>query len=135
MNQNNISFEAVIKGLEACSLAGTKEDCVGYGCPYLIYNDEVSDDCQMQMFSDAYVLLKAQEPHLITKADFADNPMIDDDGYLPAWVEFNREKYGEFFEEGADGWGCVNINKVGNDMARYWTAKPSLKQMEETPWE
>lgn len=53
--------EKVIKGLEACSLAGTKEDCIGYGCPYLIYNDEVSDDCQEQMFDDAITLLKAQE--------------------------------------------------------------------------
>lgn len=53
--------EKVIKGLEACSLAGTKEDCIGYGCPYLVYNDEVSDDCQEHMFDDALALLKAQE--------------------------------------------------------------------------
>jgi len=55
-------MEKVIKGLEACSLAGTKDDCIGYGCPYLIYNDEVSDDCQEHMFDDALALLKAQEP-------------------------------------------------------------------------
>ena len=54
--------EKVIKGLEACSMAGTKDDCIGYGYPYLIYNDEVSDDCQEQMFDDTLALLKAQEP-------------------------------------------------------------------------
>lgn len=59
--------EKVIKGLEACSLAGTKEDCIGYGCPYLVYNDEVSDDCQEYMFDDALALLKAQEPRTETQ--------------------------------------------------------------------
>ena len=56
--------ENVIKGLEACSLAHTKDDCIGYGCPYLIYNDKVSDDCQEQMFDDILAVLKAQKPVL-----------------------------------------------------------------------
>ena len=54
--------EKVIKGLETCEMSGTKDDCVGYGCPYLVYNDEVIDDCQEHLFRDALALLKAQEP-------------------------------------------------------------------------
>lgn len=123
MNEQE-KYEKVIKGLGSC---------VEYFASKV---KGVMFDEWLEESSKAIALLKVQEPHLITKADFADNPMIDDGGYLPAWVEFNREKYGDFFEEeDADGWGCVNIYKVGNDMARYWTAKPSLKQMEETPWE
>lgn len=128
--------ERVLHGLDSCGFHyGIPNICEVTECPYR--DDKCG--CVHELAHDAGLLiselLKAQEPHLITKADFADNPMIDDGGYLPAWVEFNREKYGDFFEEDADGWGCVNINKVGNDMARYWTAKPSLKQMEATPWE
>lgn len=129
MNQNNISLEKVIKGLECC----ISEKICNSPCPYRGQCDD-GGYYYSKAIEDALALLKKQEPRLITKADFTDNPMIDDDGNLPAWVEFNHEKYGEFFEEDADGWGCVNINKVGKDMARYWTAKPSLKQMEATPW-
>lgn len=39
--------EKVIKGLDTCEISGTREDCEGYGCPYFIYNDEVSDECQV----------------------------------------------------------------------------------------
>lgn len=136
MNQNNISLETVLHALYGCANVQSEFTGAVYVCPTCAYGKDDGRPCESlhPLLNDAYALLKAQEPHLITKADFADNPMIDDGGYLPAWVEFNREKYGEFFEEDADGWGCVNINKVGNDMARYWTAKPSLKQMEETPW-
>lgn len=59
--------DKVIKGLEACSLADTKDDCIGYGCPYFIYSDKVSGDCLKQMFDDALALLKAQEPIAVQK--------------------------------------------------------------------
>jgi hypothetical protein len=51
--------EKVINGLETCGISGTREDCEGYGCPYFIYNDEVSDECQVTLFRDALALLKA----------------------------------------------------------------------------
>ena len=54
--------EKVIKGLETCGISGTREDCEGYGCPYFVYNDEVSDECIVYLFEDALALLKAQEP-------------------------------------------------------------------------
>jgi hypothetical protein len=54
--------EKVIKGLDTCGISGTREDCEGYGCPYFIYNDGVSDDCQVSLFGDALALLKTQEP-------------------------------------------------------------------------
>lgn len=53
--------EKAIKGLETCEISGTREDCEGYGCPYFIYNDAVSDECQVTLFREALALLKAQE--------------------------------------------------------------------------
>lgn len=59
--------EKVIKGLETCGISGTREDCEGYGCPYFVYNDEVSDECIVHLFEDAIALLKAQEPVMVQK--------------------------------------------------------------------
>lgn len=119
--------EKVIKGLEACSLAGTKDDCIGYGCPYLIYNDEVSDDCQEQMFDDVLALLKAQEPRLVTESDFNS---ADEYGYIPVWTE---EKDGDMY------WECIPKAAItdpdGIEVLRYWTTRPDQATMEATPWE
>jgi hypothetical protein len=62
--------EKVIKGLETCEISGIREDCEGYGCPYFIYNDVVSDECQVNLFSDTLALLKAQEPQGTPEAEW-----------------------------------------------------------------
>lgn len=59
-----VDKEKVIKGLETCGISGTREDCEGYGCPYFVYNDGVSDECQEHLFDDALALLK--EPRVMT---------------------------------------------------------------------
>lgn len=119
-------IEKVIKGLESCSLAGTKDDCIGYGCPYLIYNDEVSDDCQEQMFDDVLALLKAQEPRLVTESDFDG---ADEYGYIPVWTE---EKDGDMYYE------CIPKVAItdpdGIEVLRYWTSRPTDEQREAIPW-
>lgn len=71
-------------------------------------------------------MLKAQEPRLITEADFEN---ADEYGFIPVWCEeTNKNCY----------WNCIPrsaLETAKEDRCRYWTAKPSLKQMEETPWE
>lgn len=71
-------------------------------------------------------LSKAQEPRLVTEADFEN---ADEYGFIPAWYEglVNKEGW----------WNCIPkeaLETAKEDGCRYWTAKPSLKQMEETPW-
>ena len=71
--------------------------------------------------------LEAQEPRLVTEADFEN---ADEYGFIPAWYEglVNKEGW----------WNCIPkeaLKTAKEDGCRYWTAKPSLKQMEETPWQ
>lgn len=69
---------------------------------------------------------KAQEPRLVTPEDFKN---ADEYGFIPVWCEeTNKNCY----------WNCIPksaLETAKEDRCRYWTAKPSLKQMEETPWE
>ena len=121
MNQNNISLETVIKGLECCQLDVKK--CLD--CPYLDKQNKVAE-CGIALHQDALALLKAQEPRLITEADFEN---ADEYGFIPAWYEglVNKEGW----------WNCIPkeaLETAKEDGCRYWTSKPSLKQMEEMPW-
>ena len=95
-------------------------------CPY----DEAT--CGLDVPNDALSLLKAQEPRVMTPIDFDDNPMVDENGKLPAWVEYKR--YNGVLRP-ADGWGTINRNWVdGYRDRRFWTSQPSAEQMEATPW-
>ena len=72
-------------------------------------------------------LSKAQEPRLVIEADFEN---ADEYGFIPAWYEglVNKEGW----------WNCIPkeaLETAKEDGCRYWTSKPSLKQMEETPWQ
>ena len=76
-------------------------------------------------------------PRLITKADFIDNPNVDQDGCLPAWVEYRRDgDWAEYWEDDPDYWGIVRDDKnLEAEGYRCWTSKPSLEQREATPWQ
>lgn len=88
-----------------------------------------ADDSDMAKAIDTAVRamrsLKAQEPRLITPEDFE---QADAYGYIPVWQECKI------------GVGYYTVVPVGildygeKGIYRYWTSKPSLKQMEETPW-
>lgn len=135
-------LEKVIKGLEACSLAGTEDDCVGYGCPYLIYNDEVSDDCQEQLFDDALALLKAQEPRVI-QFDEIDNYEVlwleirdfDSEEGLAPWV---KTRSGNWFSPLFCGElrpdMILSTPEEYGKFCRCWTFRPDEKRRKETPW-
>ena len=130
--------EKVIKGLEACSLAGTKDDCIGYGCPYLIYNDEVVDDCQEQMFDDALALLKAQEPRVLALEEIHRG--------MAVWLE-DVDKADVILAIGGSSVGGAKCFISENDMSiapkdaeygirwRAWNAEPSKEQREAVKFE
>lgn len=76
--------------------------------------------------------LHAQEPRLVTEADFEN---ADEDGFIPVWCEVMDNEFDPFVIK--DYWNCIPIDALETakeDGYRYWTSKPSLKQMEETPW-
>ena len=75
---------------------------------------------------DTLALLKAQEPRLVTEADFEN---ADEAGYIPAWYE--EKDTGEVYCE------CISIGaledaKFGH--VRWWTFRPTEEQREKVKW-
>lgn len=121
--------DKVIKGLEWCM--NEKHDCYREkGCPY--ENDGEDIGCKYALHRDALALLKAQEPRLVTPEDFEN---ADEYGFIPVWCEVTGNTSDPFVIK--DYWNCIPIDALETareDGYRYWTAKPSLKKMEETLW-
>ena len=127
--------EKVIKGLEVLvnDMQEEVDDWEGYTDDELSHGTTV--DCNwfyngLQSAKAALALLKAQEPHLLTKDDFNDNPNMDEQGFLPVWREY---KDNDIF----DGWDCVQIYSIARqgDGCRMWTSKPSDELMKKVKWE
>jgi len=108
-------------------------------------------DCLLESYNrvveERDALRKAREPRLLTAADFADNPDVDEHGFLPCWVECNEIEIASAIKNGiivpgetVDGWTEVSLRDMpGGDFynpnVRCWTRRPSPEQKEETPWE
>ena len=81
-------------------------------------------DCEVVMA--AAELLEAQEPRIVTEADFEN---ADEAGFIPAWCE--EKDTGEVYCE------CISIGaledaKFGH--VRWWTFRPTDEQREAVPW-
>jgi len=119
--------EKVIKGLKCC------QECDGYTCrnlcPYHDRNEsENQATCTCRLAHDALALLKAQEPRLVTEADFKN---ADPYGYLPVWVE---DKYDN--EIICDCITKYAITEPDEDYHyRYWTSRPTDEQRENVKWD
>ena len=90
-----------------------------YSVEYTDYNEEV--------LKGVLALLKAQEPRLVTEADFEN---ADEAGYIPAWYE--EKDTGEVYCE------CISIGaledaKFGH--VRWWTFRPTDEQREAVKWD
>lgn len=107
----------------------TGGDC--YGCPYR--NEPF---CHHKLCEDAIKLVEAQKPHVMTSNDFKNNPNVDNEGYLPAWVEYRRtDGWDEYWEDQSDEWASIRAETTEpHESRRYWTGKPTQAQMEETLW-
>ena len=103
------------------------------------------DSATVKMVEDALDTiedaLKAQEPHILTPEEFDENKMVDAEGCIPCWVEYNRidETWREWWANDYDGWLCLNkddIVRINGEMdsQRIWSSKPTLEQMEAAPW-
>lgn len=139
MNQNNISLERVIKGLKYHSEGNCfKSEDDETGCPY--WKDSF---CSQHLCSDALTLLKEREPRVMTLGDLRDIGSVWELNTPPyLWMDINpsyrwsrgfwvawREIY-DMIDGLHPTYDADNYGKIW----RCWTSKPSLKQMEETPW-
>ena len=134
-----MGVEKVIKGLECC----TKKLCIYKDtekeCPYSELCGDYEgafEDCTTALSKDAIALLKAQEPHIVTIADYENNPNMDKDGNLAVWRE-SRHLNGIAYHN--DGWVILNRNRVegwfNSEMIRFWTSRPTDAQREAVKWE
>ena len=130
--------EIVISGLETCIKA-----CSGnFVCLDCKYSHDYGGGCETRLLSDALVLLKAQEPRVMTweeaKASVNDGPFIifevrDSTSELDfgVLVDDSYEMSDgslltvEFFPKMEDEYG---------KRFRMWTSRPDKATMEATPW-
>ena len=92
-------------------------------CDYRDSGDSY-EQCIEAILYDAYNLLKAQEPRLVTKEDFMD---ADEWGYLPVWCETVE---GKVYCE------CITVTAldIEQGLYRYWTAKPTDEHRKSVKW-
>lgn len=145
MNQNNISLEKVIKGMEVCSPAGcAKEKCPYYEGPESeFWGNPDGYECEFNLRQDAIKLLKAQESRVMTweeaKASVNDGPFIifevrDSTGSELDFGVLVDDSYEmsegslltvEFFPKMEDEYG---------KHFRMWTSRPTDEQREAVKW-
>lgn len=116
----------------------TREDAVKALEVRLMSDDViyVGDTSYPEALSMAIEALKAQEPHIVTIADYKNNPNVDKDGNLAVWRE-SRHFNGVAYHE--DGWIVLNRDRVegwfNSEVIRFWTSRPTDAQREATPWQ
>lgn len=86
--------------------------------------------------NELIALLKAKQPRVMTDADFIDNPNMDSQGFLPAWLEYRRDgEWAEYWDDTEDEWANVTADNFRGEGYRCWTARPDEKVRAETPWQ
>ena len=119
--------EEIIEGVKGC--VGMY---YGFRCGECSYGP-YSSDCVESLHRDVERLLKAQEPHVVTLADYENNPNVDKDGNLAVWRE-SRHFNGIAYHE--DGWIVLNRERVegwfNSEVIRFWTSRPTPEQRWQT---
>ena len=80
----------------------------------------------LDVVKEAAELLTAQEPRIVTEADFEN---ADEAGFIPAWCE--EKDAGEVYCE------CISIGALEDakfGRVRWWTFRPTDEQREAVPW-
>lgn len=131
------NLEKILHGLSSCGTDyGIPNICEVTECPYR----ENKAWCVHALACDARMLitelLKAQEPRLITNADFENKELVDSSGSIPAWVEYRRgEEWDEYNDEQNDEWAVIYQFNFKSEFYRCWTSRPDEKRRAEIPWE
>lgn len=140
--------EKIIKGLECCRIQQNEVPPICEACPYA---DEARGTCEDMsgLLNDAYEMLKAQEPRVMTLEDLAGAQKT------PVWRETKRAhkdlyngwvlaydiqrgqgitwmRQGMAEPNGRVGW--YKLDDYGKTW-RCWTARPTLEQREAAKWD
>lgn len=112
--------EKVIKGLECCRIQQNEVPPICEACPYA---DDAWGTCEDMsgLLNDAYVMLKAQEPRVMTLEELSEICVEFKNDLIPmSLTHFDLGKIICCMQDGS---------------CRLWSSKPSVKQREDTPWE
>lgn len=133
--------EKVVKGLERCieKLDTVTNKTHGFNCTACSYFKRCDSSgylIGLPLMKDALALLKAQEPRLITNADFENKELVDSTGSMPAWIEYRHGKEWDEYNDGNDdGWSVVYQFNFESEFYRCWTSCPTEEQREAVKWE
>ena len=133
--------EKVIRAIECC----TNKVCIYTDtekeCPYWEMCDKYFEDCTTALAKDALALLKAQEPRVMTLEELADWHKKPESEREPIYVEYlpnsglGTSKWTiEYFGFNPNLYPNKNSGYYGKWL-RCWTSRPTLEQMEATPWQ
>ena len=131
--------EKVIKGLECCATNRLRrEDCEAMKCTYLALEGH---GCIHQLIRDAFALLKAQEPQVMSIGDLYGYDMgfyerRDEEIVWPVLISRGGPDGDEtigFVRK--DGYELRSDCGLMNITWRIWTAYPPHELREATPWQ
>lgn len=139
----------IMNALNRCEPYAIPDCCCG--CPYNGCWD-TKEECVTQLHSDTYVLLKGQEPRLLTLEEISAIP-TDTEGNAPVWMEtrimnnkgvltyfeasilwFVDDGWWRRFDPVRTGWEDRKADTYGITW-RCWTSPPDEKTRSETPWD
>ena len=119
--------EKVIEALEACVLKDPDDSRDCKHCPRCNYGAFITNSCINGVMADALVLLKAQEPRVLTLDEYkalAEKPKEERD---PVWEEWHGLR---------STWAIPNQAYGGYGTSwRCWTSRPTEEQMKAVKWE
>ena len=125
--------DIVLNAFRTC-ITDTCKGCRWTGCRKEDILVEVPNDLAQAVIQVVQELTTQhkQEPRLLTKKDFENNPLLDYRGALSVWIE---HKYPVAYG-GAGYWGSWTVDEFDiYDTIRPWTSLPTVDQMEAVKWE
>lgn len=131
----------VIKGLEYCMIDQKLSSCPEE-CPYHGQSDEI-EFCNEKLIKDAYMLLKPQEPRVMTLDEVKNLQSLRDgavwfevlSGLFPTLPEFCMSNITFFVAIPFDSYRGYFDNEYYRKTWRCWTAKPTDKQRKAVKWD
>lgn len=103
---------------------------------YDVFDNNIAILKEINKVYDKINELKAQEPRLITNADFENKELVDSAGSMPAWIEYRHgEEWDEYNDGNDDEWSMVYQFNFESEFYRCWTSRPTDEQRKAVKWD